>query len=90
MKIKLMNGTEIENVTLCAPNTIDGALVIEVEQVDIPRMAELTALFGDPEAAALILSTDGKENQTEYAGYSRMKTAGYDGTRHILTVFMAR
>lgn len=90
MKIKLMNGMNIENVTLCAPNTIDGSLVIEVEQVDIPRMAELTGLFGDPEVAALSLSTDGKGNQTEYAGYSRMKAAGYDGTRQILTVFMAQ
>lgn len=88
MTVRLTDGTEINNVTLCTPNTIDGALVIEITEVDIPRMAELTALLGDREKAGVIVSTNSKGIETEHAGYAHLKAVGYDGVRQTLTVFM--
>ncbi len=88
MTIRLADGTEIDNVTLCAPNSFDGALVIEIAGADIPRMAELTALLGSRDKAAVIVSVNGKGIETAYAGYGRMKAVGYDGARQALTVWM--
>lgn len=94
-RIRLADGTLVENVELCAPNsfagtgTLDGTLVIVAIEVDIPLMAELTALFGEEEKTRKIVTIDGDGLETTHEGYTRMTGVGYDGVHQTLNIFMS-
>ena len=88
--IRMRDGTVIENINVCYPNSMDGALVIEVTAVDVPRMLELTTLLNDPEKAGVIVSVDRLGAETAFAGYSAMRSAVYNGLINTLTVFMVK
>ncbi|HPS80812.1 MAG TPA: hypothetical protein PLP25_02980, partial [Candidatus Limiplasma sp.] len=99
MKIRLSNGTEIGDVTLCSPTTMTAVdlLVICVHPVDAVAFGDLTAVLGAPGALNPVevlterVAEDGVSRwatEQTYAGYQAITGISFNAQAQELKVFV--